>query len=130
MCLRCTLKSGLHKTPTLIRTFPLGLENKHACKWTSRNADICVIPGKLSENHLNAWLFSNPRGQVLKSIKSMGQICPIPIKKDLSIWIEEQPCLQMDFRQIPGIICILAFLENCQEFICMHGCSLIHVERS
>ena len=31
----------------------------------SRNADICVIPGKLSEIHLHAWWFSNPQGKVL-----------------------------------------------------------------
>ena len=30
----------------------------------SRNNRYVSIPGKLSENHLNAWLFSNPRGKV------------------------------------------------------------------
>ena len=33
MC--CTLRSGLHKIPTMIRTFPHGSENNHACKWIS-----------------------------------------------------------------------------------------------
>ena len=34
----------------------------------SRNSDIGVIPGKLSEFHLHAWLFSNPRGKVLINV--------------------------------------------------------------
>ena len=32
-CTYCTLRSGLHEIPTMIRTFPHGLENNHACKW-------------------------------------------------------------------------------------------------
>ena len=43
----------------------------------SRNADIHIIPGKLSKIYLYAWLFSNPRGKVLFLLKSMGQICPL-----------------------------------------------------
>ena len=138
----CTLRSGQHKIPTMIRTFPHGLDNNHTCKliydnfrgmtyickhswkvirnpfaclvilqsmgkglfsslkygtelssgldtfkdllpsirkqqsiqmdfWQfSRNADICVIPGKLSEIHLHAWVFSHPRGKVLISAPS------------------------------------------------------------
>ena len=31
----CTLRSGLHEIPTMIRIFPHGLQNNHACKWTS-----------------------------------------------------------------------------------------------
>ena len=31
----------------------------------SSNADKCVLPGKLSEINLHAWLFSNPWGKVL-----------------------------------------------------------------
>ena len=31
----------------------------------SRNADIFVIPRKLSEIYLHAWLFSNPQGKDL-----------------------------------------------------------------
>ena len=33
----CTLRSGLHKISTMIRAFPHGLENNHACKWISDN---------------------------------------------------------------------------------------------
>ena len=38
-----TLKIGLHEIPTMIRTFPHGLEKNHACKWTSDN-----FPGTLT----------------------------------------------------------------------------------
>ena len=31
----CTLRSGLHEIPTMIRTFPHGFEKNHAWKWTS-----------------------------------------------------------------------------------------------
>ena len=41
-CTCCTLRSGLHEVSTMIRTFPHGLENTHACKWISDN-----FPGML-----------------------------------------------------------------------------------
>ena len=44
-----------------------------------RNTDICVIPGKSSEIHWHAWLFSNPRERVFFLLKSMGQICPLDL---------------------------------------------------
>ena len=37
VCWCCTLRSGLHDYPTMIRTFPHGLEKSHACKWISDN---------------------------------------------------------------------------------------------
>ena len=68
----------------MIRTFPHGLENNHACKWTFDN-----FPGMITfvvflencQNHLHSWLFSNPCGQVLKSMQSRGQICPILLRR-------------------------------------------------
>ena len=47
----------------------------------SRNGDITVISGKLSEIHLHAWFFSNLLEKVLKSIKSTGQISPILLRR-------------------------------------------------
>ena len=35
--IRCTLRSWLHETPTMIRTFPHRMEKNHACKWTFDN---------------------------------------------------------------------------------------------
>ena len=31
----CTLRSGIHESPTMIRIFSFGLENNHASKWIS-----------------------------------------------------------------------------------------------
>ena len=42
----CTLRSGLHEIPTMIRTIPHGLDNNHACKWISDNFPgmlICIL---------------------------------------------------------------------------------------
>ena len=39
----CTLRSGLHEIPTMIRAFSDGLENNQACKWISGNC-----PGMLT----------------------------------------------------------------------------------
>ena len=39
----CTLRSGLHEIPTIMKTFPHGLENNHSCKWISNN-----FPGMLT----------------------------------------------------------------------------------
>ena len=47
-----------------------------------------IIPGKLSENHLLAWLFSNPCEQVLNSIKSRGQICPILLRRKITVHVD------------------------------------------
>ena len=33
----CTLRSGLHEIPTMIRNLPHGFENNHECKWISDN---------------------------------------------------------------------------------------------
>ena len=53
---------------------------------------ILIIPGHWSENRLHAWLFHNPCGQVLKSIKSRK-------KRYISTGIGEQPGIKMDFRK-------------------------------
>ena len=39
----CTLRSGLHVIPKMIRTFPHGLENNHSCNWICDN-----FPGMLT----------------------------------------------------------------------------------
>ena len=93
---------------------------------------MCIIPGKLSEDHLHALLFSNPCGQVLKSIKSRGQIWPILLirKRTFPHGLENHHAWKWILDNFPGIIHMSAFLENCQKSICMHGCSQIHVEMS
>ena len=132
----CTLRSGLHEIPTMIRTFPHGFENNHACKWISD-----TFPGMLTyilflESCLKSICMHGCSPIHVKMffflLKSMGQICSLDFillrtcphgleNNGASIWFSDN---------FPGIIHILAFLENCQKSICMHGCSPIHVERS
>ena len=98
----------------------------------SRNAYICTIPGKLSEKHLHAWLFSKPCEQIFKSIKYSGQICPVLLrrKKTFPCGLENNHACKWILDNFPGIVHMSTFLEKCQKSICMHGCSPIHVERS
>ena len=129
--LSCTLRSGLHAIPKMIRTFPHGLENNHACKWISEH-----FPGVLTHVlfafHLQAWFSSNPCGKVLFLPKSMGQIFPLDLihLRTCSHGLENNHACKCFSDKFPGIINILAFLENCQKSICMHGCSPINVESS
>ena len=97
-----------------------------------RNYYIFIILWKLSENHLHGGLFSNPCGQVLKSIKSRGQICPILLSRKMTFphGLENNHACKWILDNFPGVIHMSAFLENCQKSICMHGCSPIHVDRS
>ena len=97
-----------------------------------RNAEICVIPGNFSEIHFHAWLFSNPRGKILNSIKSRGQICPILLRRKRTFphWLDNNHASKWTSDNFPGILTYVLFLENCQKFICLHGCSPIHEERS
>ena len=77
----------------------------------------------MSENHLHAWLFSDPCGQVLKKIKSRVQICLILLRRKGTF-----PSGLENNHACKWIVSV--FLENCQKSICMHGCPLIYVERS
>ena len=76
---RQTLRSWLHKTSTIIRTFSSGLEKYDTLKFSSNK-----IPGI---THMSAFLENcritismfccSPRENVLKSIRPRGQICPV-----------------------------------------------------
>ena len=87
---------------------------------------------KIFRKCLHAWLFSNPCWQVLKSIKSRIQICPILLRRKRTFphKLENNHACNGILDNFPGLICMSAFLKNCQKSICMHGCSPIHVERS
>ena len=96
------------------------------------NGPMTIFPGKLSEKHLHAWLFLNPCGQVLKSIKSGGQICPILLRRKGTFphGLENNHASKWGLDNFPGIIHMSAFLENWKKSICMHCCLQIHVKRS
>ena len=97
---------------TMIRTFPRGLEDNHACKGISDNfpgkltyIHVCVTPGTFSEIHLHAGLFSNQRGKGLKSIKSRGQICPTLLRKKRIFprGLENNHACKWIYANFPGI---------------------------
>ena len=119
----CTLRSGLHEIPKMIRTFPHGLENNRAFKWTFDNFPGMLTPVLFLENCQKTifmqGFFSNPCGQVLKSIKSMGQICPVLLrrKRTFPSGLENNHACKWILDNFPGIICLSAFLENCQKSI-------------
>ena len=46
----CTLRSGLHEIPTVIRTFSHGLKNNHAYKWTFDNFPVMLTYELFLEN--------------------------------------------------------------------------------
>ena len=79
----------------------------------ARNAYIYIIPGKLSENHLHAQLFSNPCWLVHKSMKSRGQICPILLRRKMNfpLGLESNHACKLILDNFPGIICMSAFLK-------------------
>ena len=88
----------------------------------SRNAYICIIPGKLLENHLHAWLFSNPCEQVLKSMKFRGQICPVLLRRKRTFphWLENSHACKWILVNFPGIIHMSAFWKMVRNpFACM-----------
>ena len=88
------------------------------------------IARKFSEIHLRAYLFSNPCEQVLKSIKSRRQICPIILRRKRTFpnGLENNHTCKWLMDNFPGIICMSVFLKK--KSICMYDCSPIHVERS
>ena len=56
----------------------IGLENNHSLFWQFSNIIIYVkIVGKIPDQHLSVWLFSNPGDKVHILVETTGQICPI-----------------------------------------------------
>ena len=128
-CLCCTLRSGLHEIPTMIRTFSNGFEKTmHAdglltifqeCLHMYYSWKIVTIPFACMVILQSMWT-----GPYKYQIQGTKLFHTFKKKKDLSIaskWI-------LDI--FPGIIHMSALLENCHKSFCMHGYSPIHVERS
>ena len=83
----------------------------------SSNYTYFDIPGKFSEIHMHAWLFSNSGEKVLLSIKSRGKICPIfskhwPSGPMLSICLNVRLCVCL-------CVCLCV-----RVFVCLSVCSL------
>ena len=73
----CTLRCGLHEITTLIRTFPHGLENNHARKWTCNNFQEMLTYVFFLENCPKNICIHSYSPIYVDSIKARGQICPI-----------------------------------------------------
>ena len=52
ICIGCTLRSILHEILLMIRTFPRGLENNHACKGISDNFPGVLTYGRKSVDRI------------------------------------------------------------------------------
>ena len=65
------------------------------------------IVGKIPDQHLNQWLFSNPGDKVQKRWRTMGQICPV-LQTNFNI------CDHIDLASLTlfiqnGYVCLLHF---------------------
>ena len=114
---------------------PFLMENTHAWKCISDN-----LPGI---THMSAFLE--------KCQKSICMFCCSPIQGRRSLRVSNLGYKYLPYfkkkRTFPhgladnyaskwisdnftGVLTYVLFLENCQKYICLHGCSLIHKERS
>ena len=111
----CFLKSGMKpKTEILF--------------WQFFNINIYVqVVGKIPDQHLSVWLFSNPGDKVHILVESMGQICPVV----LHIFCTLSPGFENHYKFkcwsgiFPRILTYIIMLENCQNKISLFGCSPI-----
>ena len=71
-----------------------------------RNADICIIPGKVSKIHLHAWFFFNPLGNAPFLPKIMGQIFPLDLilLRTCQHGVENNHACQWFYDNFPEII--------------------------
>ena len=74
---------------------------------------------KLSEPHFDVSLFSNPGEKVLKTRKTMGQICPTLFLHlfTFSPPLEIDDALQCSSDNFPRIVMYILCVENCQNYI-------------
>ena len=88
---------------------------------------ICKIVGKIPDQHLNVWLFSNPGDKIQKRWRTMGQICPVLSTRiwTLSSWLENNHTLKCWSGIFPTILTYMIMLKNCKNNISVYGCSPI-----
>ena len=88
--------------------------------WQFFNIIICFkIVGKIPDQYLSVWLFSNPAGdnvQIL--VKSTGQICPVILHL---FWT----FIQMLIWYISNNLDAYDYVENCKNNISVYGFSPI-----
>ena len=96
--------------------------------WQLSNIIIYVkIVGKIPDQHLSVWLFSNPGDKVQILVKRTGQICPVVF---LLFWtfspgFENTHIFKCWSGIFPTILTYMIILENCKNNISVYGCSPI-----
>ena len=96
--------------------------------WQLSNIIIYVkIVGKIPDQHLNVWLFSNPGDKAKKRGKNTGLICPVLSAQiwTLSHGLENNHTLKSWSGIFPTILTYINMLENYQNNILVYGCSPI-----
>ena len=85
------------------------------------------IFGKIPDQHLNVWLFSNPGDKVQILVESTGQICPVVLHLfwTLSPGFENNQTFKCWSGIFPTILTYMIMLENSQNNISVYGCSPI-----
>ena len=96
--------------------------------WEFSNIIIYVkIVGKIQDQHLSAWLFSNPGDKVQILVESTGLICPVVLHLfwTLSPGLENNHAFKYWSCIFPTILTYIIRLENYQNNISVYGCSPI-----
>ena len=96
--------------------------------WQFSNIILFVkIVGKIPYQHLNVWVFSNPRAKVQKRWKTTGQIGPVLSTRiwTLSLGLENNHTLRCLSDIFPTILKYTNMLENGQNNISVYVCSPI-----
>ena len=85
------------------------------------------IVGKIPDQHLSVWLFSNPGDKVQIHVERTGQICPVVLHLfwTLSHGFENTHTFKCWSDIFPTILTYIFMLENCQNDISVYGCSPI-----
>ena len=84
VCISCTLRSQLHEIYTMIRTFPHGSENNHACKWTCKIFQECLhmyYSWKIVRKPFACMGILQSMLTGFSCMKFRGQICPILLRR-------------------------------------------------
>ena len=94
-CVNHTIPSMFHSEILALLNFNKikilspGLENNHTLKrlfWQFSNITKYVKSvGKIPDQHLSVWLFSNPGDKVQILVESTGQICPVVLHLFLTL---------------------------------------------
>ena len=120
-----TLRTWLHLMSTRIKFCPQDWKQPYIkmLVWQFSNIIIYVkIIGKIPDQHLNVWLFSNQGDKVQKRKKPTGQICPVLSTRiwTFSLGLEDNHTLKCWSGIFPTILTCMILLKIARTtFQCM-----------